>query len=158
MLDNPETGLDALHLAALRKCDDVVFCHREGKSYIRAVKRARQSAADPFAQDVTVEIECAFRWTDYARDGISYPVPCFDGFEMIGNYDNSAWRTTANLLRKGDRLTLDWAKDCQGSSGTIAEAGLHWDMLTLRVGRGTDQRLCFHIDRLDLPEQFRAHD
>jgi hypothetical protein len=143
-------GLDAVQLAALRKCDDVCFFHREGKSYIRAIKRYRPSERDPFAGDVEVVIDCATRWHDYAKDrGISFKVPSFDGFEMVGNYDDSCWRTTAIMLRKGDVLTLDWSKDCQ--SPVVADGGLHVDYVRLMVQRGKD-RLWFHIDHAVTPD------
>ena len=149
MLDNTsaDTGLDAIQLAALRKCDDVAFFHREGRSYIRAIKRMQPSAGAPFAQDVIVEIECATRWDDYSREFATSAAPVsFDAFEMCGNYSDSAWRTIASLLRKGDRLMLHWSKDCMGPQSDLCRAGFHLDRLSLAVGRGTDQRLNFHID------------
>jgi hypothetical protein len=149
MLDDtaPEGALDAIQLAALRKCDDVSFHHRDGKSYMRAVKRVRQSEREPFAQDVIVEITCDTRWDDYAREfATSYPMPSFNAFEMVGNYTDSCWRTIASMLRKGDRLMLHWSRNCFGKDSDLAVAGFQMDRLTLCVARGSDQRLHFHID------------
>ena len=143
--DSPPTdGLDAVQLAALRKCDDVCFFHRVDKSYIRAIKRNPRTEADPFATEVAVDIPAATHWHDYAKDrAISYPLPTFDGFEMVGNYSESTWRTTAGMLRKGDCLALEWSKDAH--SPVVDESGLHVDTLHLIVTRGKD-RLRFLID------------
>jgi len=146
MSDTINTGLDAIQLAALRKCDDVAFYHHEGKSYIRAIKRVRQSEAQPFAQDVVVEIPCATRWNDYSQTrGISWPVPSFQAFEMVGNYSESCWQTTAGMLRKGDELTLEWSHNCFGCDSDLVRAGFQLDRLTLCVARGA-AKLRFHVD------------
>jgi hypothetical protein len=146
MTNEIEPGLDAIQLAALRKCDDVVFCHRDGVSYIRAVKRVRPSDAEPFAQDVAVEFPCETRWTDYSREWcIAYPVPQFAGFEMVGNYTDGTWRTIAHALRKGDVLCLHWMKDCMGKDSDLCRAGLTLDRLELVVMRGAN-KLTFHLD------------
>jgi len=143
-----DTGLDAIQIAALRKCDDVVFTHRAGQSYIRAVKRAPMpTAADPFPQEHTIEIPCDTRWHDYSREfAQSYPMPEFTAFEMVGNYSESAWRTIASLLRKADRLMLHWSKDCLGPDSDLARAGFHLDRLELCIARGANDRLTFRID------------
>jgi hypothetical protein len=149
MLDNrtADTGLTTVELAALRKCDDAAFFHREGRSFARAIKRAGlPTAADPFPQESIVEIECGTQWNDYSREfGTSWPMPQFDAFEMVGNYSGSCWRTTTSMLRKGDTLTLHWSKDIMGAGSDLCKAGFHMDRLTLCVARG-DARLTFHID------------
>jgi hypothetical protein len=138
------TPIDAVQLAALRKCTDVVFSHFKGESSIRAIKRKRACAADPFAGDVEMTVACETRWNDYATDcGISWPVPSFRGFEMFGNYEDSAWRTIASLLKVGDVLTLEWSRDA-ASHETMRKLGLHGDRLRLLVVRGK-ARLWFEL-------------
>lgn len=132
----PAAPIDAVQLAALRKCSDVVFSHFNDASSIRAIKRTRACASNPFAGDVELTIPCETRWNDYAKDcGMSWPVPSFRGFEMFGNYDDSAWRTIATLLKVGDVLTLEWSRDA-ASHETMRQLGLHGDRLRLLVIRG----------------------
>jgi hypothetical protein len=136
----PQTGLDAIQLAALRKCDTVSFHHHNGQSYIRACKRIEPSARDPFAVDQDVTIACETHWTDYSREcGMSYPVPSFAGFASLGNYDDSEWRTTAQMLRKGDELILRWQRDA-GTTNALRDDsnGFHLDRVSLIVIRGKE--------------------
>jgi len=143
MTTDTDTGLTAIELAAMRQADDLCFIHRGGRSYIRAVKRMRPSERQPFAQDVTLEIACDTRWTDYTRDaGQCYPVPDFDAFEMLGVYSEGALATTLAMLRKGDRLALRWVRG--NSNGHMKDIGWRQDMLELHVTRG-DRRLVFHL-------------
>ena len=144
MTTDNTTGIDAMQLAALRKCDDVCLFHRDGKSYLRAIKRAKRTEADPFATDQIIEVPAGTKWTDYSRDGgMSWPMPAFDGFAMIGNYADSAWRTIATLLRASDQLTLYWQRDAWRSP-VVESVGFHGDAVGLIVTRGK-AILRFHV-------------
>jgi len=143
MTTDTDTGLTAIELAAMRQADDLCFFHRAGRSYIRAVKRVRPSARQPFAQDVTLEIACDTRWTDYTRQfGQCYPAPEFDAFEMCGMYQDGALATTVAMLRKGDALALRWIYG--NKNGHMENAGFRQDVLELHVRRG-ERRMVFHI-------------
>lgn len=135
--------IDKIKVAALRKADRVCFYHREGESYIRAIKEQEVTASDPFRpKEVDLHIDCGTVFTRY--DGPSWPVPEFTAFHMIHVARHSAeWQTIAGLLKAGDRLKLHWRR---GSLSTDAMKGVRWagDDLLLVVDRG-EKRLTFHI-------------
>jgi len=154
-MKNPPAPIDAVQIAALRQCDDVCFVHNDGQSYIRAIKRAKPTAADPFAAERECRVDCGTRWADYTRDsGMSWPVPEFHGFEMTGNYRDGLWETIAALLRKGDELTLHWQR---GAGNHEAMRGVNFacDLLDLVVTRGARQ-LRFRVDHSVVPEHSTA--
>lgn len=147
--------LDAVQLAALRKADSVCFFHRPKPdttgetSYINAIKRAKQSAADPFSQDVCVQIVCEHRLTDYSDSDskIPYDSEAFNAFEMIHSAQHeNAWQTTASLLRAGDKLMLIWERGAFTTQHMKeATPKFYGDRLSLLVTRG-ERQLTFHID------------
>lgn len=55
------------------------------------------------------------------------------------NNIHEPWRTIAFLLKKGDRLEMEWTRDAH-TNGYQEKAGLHGDRLRLIVHRGTGDR------------------
>ena len=62
---------------------------------------------------------------------------------------SEVWRTLASILRKGDRLTLQWVAD--NNTDNIRKANLHSDHLQLSVQRG-ETRLTFNLITSVCPE------
>lgn len=141
--------LTAIQLAALRKCDDIVFRHKMGRSTIEAIKRAKPTATQPFHQEVVVIIPVKHRLTDYGSDERRMPDGRFDGFQSAACMRfNPELQTILALLRTGDTLELDWQHLAQ-SSPALLEAGVFIDTLNLRVSRANrkpgDAALVFHV-------------
>lgn len=124
-------------IAALRKADDLVIhlnaALPTGK--VSAIKRKRLYDPDPFAQDVyhtvtaTVGLEGSRGHKELAEGRVK-------AFAMIGLYHNQ--HTTASALLKqlkvGDEVWFSFWPDGH-SNGYIAAAGLHADLLMMRVIR-----------------------
>lgn len=139
--------LDKTQIAALRKANSVSFyATREGKSGISAVKERHSTPAEPFAQDVRIEIACASRLVNYDREtGIRANDEAYTGFGMIHtSHACEEWQTIASLLREKDVLTLEWQRGAW-SSPALTDSGIIGDRLILRVQRG-DKRLSFLAD------------
>lgn len=101
-------------ISYLRRADDVVASHYEGRNVLRAIKRARWT--DRFDSDKTVEIVVAGNGTDgYHAGTVNFP-----------------WHT----LRKGDIVSLVWRPDA-GTNEYARRAGLHVDELHIDVQRGS---------------------
>lgn len=128
--------LTAIQLAALRKCDDIVFRHRDGRSTIEAIKRAKPTPSQPFHQEIVITVPVKHRLTDYGSDENRMPDGRFEGFESSPcvQYDDEM-KTILALLRTGDTLELDW-RHLDMSSPALLEAGVFVDSLTLRIKRG----------------------
>lgn len=137
--------ISKLDLAALRKADAICFDHYRKDAdmpvhRIRAIKRADVTERDPFAQDVTHNIDV--NSVVYAH-GDGAHVSQWTCFEMLhtAQYDD-VWMTIVGLLKVGDELTLVWTAD--NNNGYVNEAGLHHDQLSLRVDRN-GKRLTFKV-------------
>jgi hypothetical protein len=165
MLDiaNETKPLDAIQVAALRKADRVAFFHRDKPdatgftSYIEAIKSPSPTENDPFAKEAYVFIPCEFRVTDYTRgEKIPYGSDAFNAFEMVYSY-NDEWKTTASLLRAGDKLCLHWQRGGWNTEAMEnATPKFYGDKLCLLVTRGDSAELgkygknakvlTFHVD------------
>ena len=144
--------LDAIQIAALRKADRVAFFHRDKPdatgetSYIEAIKSPSRTEKEPFAKEVYVIIPCEFMLTDYTRGNkIPYGSDAFNGFEMVYSYSDE-WKTTASLLRAGDKLSLHWQRSGWNTEAMEnATPKFYGDKLCLLVARG-EKVLTFHVD------------
>lgn len=145
------TIIDKVDLAALRKADAVCFDHNiqrypgaDRASFIRAIKRANVTTADPFAQDVTHSIEIESRAHVYGNDaGYVHGVE-LTGFSHIGSAQYHArWQTIAALLRAGDDVKLVWIGN--NNSPILTDAGLFHDYLDIEVRRGKTT-MVFRVD------------
>lgn len=131
------TPLTAADVAALRKADTISFHLYHDRigglvSKIAATKERRRTEADPFAEDVTVNVYVGHSVRDYGdRKATRYTA-----FDMIHHPQGCDWwRTIVSLLKTGDILTLVWIRD--NNTQVVKEAGLHYDSLQLRVDRGS---------------------
>ena len=143
--------LSAMQLAALRKCSRICFTNHGKDGMIRAIKDVVATDADPFAAEGCNEIEVATLWDDYASPHVSfYGMEGFRGFEMLYNWEKSAWRTIAGLLKVGDELSLQWQRDA-ATTPALAAAGFHGDVVSLIVMRG-GKRLFFALSTQVAPD------
>lgn len=136
-------GITKVELAALRKADTVCFDRywRDGDEFskIRAIKDAKRTEADPYAEEITVSIFVESTVRDYDASS-SDRHTCF---HMIHSPQYSEeWMTIVGLLKAGDDLVLRWTAG--NSNGYLDEAGLHRDELALVVMRGK-RRMVFRI-------------
>lgn len=133
----PAEPLTKLHIAALRKCDDVVFRHVDRKDTVEAVKRRPEPTPTvPFPQEsiVTIEVDAFLR--NYSREGINSTPDSWTAFEMLGNYsmDNCGnIATFANALKEGDTIRLQWTAG--DSFEKLRDAGWTVDTLTAVIVR-----------------------
>ena len=122
-------------ITALRKADDIVFTHREGASYMRAIKRVTQAEKnkDPWADDKEIRINTGADFRDYKNEFLKDQWHAFEMFH--GAQHSRQWQTIAGFLRPLDQLTLCWVAN--NNSQILDEANLHNDMLRLHVLRRT---------------------
>ena len=142
--------LDKVQIAALRKADAISFHHYQGKSYIAATKRVERTVAQPFADDVRIDIPCGWRLTNYDPNDSGLGGPAIEGdkfvaFDMIhtAQYEDGIWQTVASLLKPGDVLTLHWTRN-GGTTQALNDAHMVGDRLRLVVERG-DRKLRFQV-------------
>lgn len=125
---------------ALRKCDDWVFFHMHGRSWIEAIKRPDDT--EPFEQKRRVYCDCSF--IDYEDNTSSMQCrTLYTGFTMMSARRDTI-ETIAGLLRKGDTIALRWERGSK-SSPMMTEKGMVGDTLKLRIHRG-DKVLTFVIE------------
>lgn len=151
-------ALDPGDVAALVKAHSLSFHHYGGNAWITAsISRTVYSAREqilfpnpgPIAGERGRAIACDSAIYAYTVDGhggcawTHRDTPDAACFHMIhtARY-HEPWTTVADLLRKGDRLTLSWTAD--NNTHVVRAAGLHADELRLVVDRG-DKRLTFSL-------------
>ena len=128
-------SLSRQDIAALRKADDLVFTHRDGASYIRAIKRVtdKDKQRDPWADDKEHRINADVEFRDYKNEFLHGNWSAFEMFN--GAQYSRQWQTIAGFLRPLDQLTLMWTAN--NNSQILDEANLHNDMLRVHVKRIT---------------------
>lgn len=153
--------LSADDLRALRTADTVSFHYYDGRGYIQLtindsandarILSATEQRAFPQGVDMSAArrriIDVSTDMHGYGSDGWSSwnasTEPRAAGFAMVSSAQYSeVWRTLASILRKGDRLTLQWVAD--NNTDNIRSANLHSDHLKLSVQRG-ETRLTFNL-------------
>lgn len=130
----PETMTDPITAAqsrALRNADAIVFHHRDGQGYIRAIQRAEHSPTG-FEQEVRVDAHQS-SITDYhppiGRDGDRYDAAVV--FTSAQYHDTC--RTLVKHLRTGQSFTLAWVRN--NNSPVTNEAHMVRDELRIRIGK-----------------------
>lgn len=137
--------LAADDVAALRAADSVTFhltYDDEAHACIRAwlkpdvtsesrIYTAREQRLFPsvggILDDTRVrEIDTGYAFINYGRGNISSAFAC-----VLSAKSDDTWPTIARELRTGDRVTLYWKAD--NNNGTLTEAGLHMDVLHIRL-------------------------
>lgn len=129
-------------ILALKQATAIIFQHREGKSYIRCVKKV----TDPvYTGDQTLErrIEC-----DAARGNPDYwttstlsefTASCYEGYVQ----DQRLFQTVISLLRPDMELRLIWSQS--NNNQYVNDAGLHADELYLQAIKPNGDALTFLV-------------
>lgn len=164
-------ALTADDVHALRRADNLSFHVYEGKASIRAYlgtedwkiltareQRVFKRDGSPLPGERMREIACQWGAHGYPEgDGMGIAwrgeeSPDLSAYASVvsGTY-NALWPTTSSLIGAGDTLTLHWTADC--NTGTIREAGLHVDTLTITATSASGKReRTFHVDTSITPD------
>lgn len=146
--------LTRIDLAALLKADRMVVHYNGGnitESRIYAVKEKKPSETDPFAADVTYNLNIPIDVTGYGYNGSlsSYLTPeqklRIKAFATTSFYHGQCTEesTIIRMLRPGDEVRLEFRANC--NNGHLDKNGLHHDKLFLHVNRGKN-RFTFLLD------------
>lgn len=115
---------------ALRNADSIVFHHREGVGYIRAIQRAEKSTTG-FEQEVRIDARMS-TITDYHqpedRDGNKYDAAVVWTSPQYGDIA----RTIIRALRTGREFNLQWVRN--NSNLNLDKIGWVRDELRIQVG------------------------
>lgn len=168
-------SLDKVQIAAMKTADRIIFRHTSGEgSRIEAVKEVRATEAQPFAQDVTVDVRCMFVADDFGSHSggtDEYPSPpkeftfdelnagAFYGFEMFHSpQSNKVWQSIVGAMKAGDVIGLRWMRNA-GTSPGIYKCGVVADRLQLWIERGDKHAGTFilscHAVTVDAAERCR---
>jgi hypothetical protein len=126
-------------IAAIRKADDLIvrIDNNTGKSVgkVQLVKRKGLYNKDPFAQDMYHELTATVGMESLAGDR-EFTSGNVSAFAMVGIYHDQYTDTSAMLksLKVGDEVRFTFWPDAH-SNGYVAAAGLHADVLYMRVYR-----------------------
>lgn len=124
---SPVEPLTAAQLRTIRNADTICFDLIDGQCDIRAIRIAEKSTSG-FEETIEIPVGGGGR-TDIT------------GFEMLHTpHFHDSWKTVTSLLRAGDRITLIWSPD-HHTNDLVRSAGLHADVLQLRIDRGEGQKL-----------------
>lgn len=135
------------HIAALKAADDIAFFHRDGASYLRAIKRAKAPTdKDLYGRpEASVEIGCGHQFRVYDRDGHMYEPSDWACFEMLHcARATEEWQTVLTLLKPGYSLFLRWQRGAWTTTG-LDRTGFVGDFLTVCIERGESKPLFFQI-------------
>jgi hypothetical protein len=142
-------GITSAQLRKVREAHSVTFHATKGtdSDWYGQIKLTAKDESI-LTLDVPVSVDAAGGMGPGNRD--HYRHNFTNAYESIlsARFDEE-WVTTAAMLKPGDRLTLMFKADW-GTSELAANAGLHVDVLSLRVMRGEpfakgSKRLDFHI-------------
>lgn len=121
--------LTATDARALRNADAIVFHHRDGEGYIRAIQRAEHSSTG-FEQEHKIPARMS-TITDY---GNRAEVRTYDAVQVFTSAKHhEELRTVVNALRANTEFVLQWVRD--NSSPVSREIGFHRDELRIRIGK-----------------------
>lgn len=128
-------------IKALKTADTVCFRRitNEDKSIKETIELHKKVKDSPWNEEKTIIIELT------ASNTLTFKQ--FDAFSMIGScqFDN-CYMSVTNILKPGDELTLSWEKDYL-TSNLLKDAGLHGDVLLLKITRKNNKSLIFNINQ-----------
>jgi hypothetical protein len=144
------TTLTKTDIAALRKCDSIAvhLSQHSPEGKVRAIKRAKKSERDPFAQDVehvvTANVKINGGWCDDMQDKIKKGHAACFALVNLYHEQRTPESNVIHTLREGDEITFRFYPDAH-SNGYVAQANLHADVLYLDVTR-KGKRFTWELD------------
>ncbi len=143
-------------IKALRKADTVCFDYyistKDGQtiSQIRAIQNERwQGPQQTKAKDELARIPAEYFLNMPMDDRNSKETNCYHYYGAAQM--SKSLRTIFSLLREGDLLRLEWAKDAF-TNEYQRKAGLHTDVLKLHVVRNGAHKYSFLVDTATTPD------
>ena len=135
----PAQALTKIDIAALKKCDDIVFRRRDGRDTVEAIKRKPEAtASNPFPQEHIHIIEVGSYLRNYRKEPA--PGDAWTAFDMLHGRNPCA-ETAISAMRPGDTLQINWTAG--NDTQTMTDAGFSTDELALVILRNGKAVGCY---------------